>query len=179
MTGERAGRGPLVLSCSEGRRGRHAGGAARWLGGPATAKGSAQKPTGGQIFQASHAAPKLGRHIRLVTRNKVVGSLGPDGRLKFLSAVAAFDRNLADESFRKRFGSNADGLTCAEMLKSLFHFSILAFQKTGGVGGGSEYVWRYNDPSARYDDTARFFRCHPGLIESLGLKQWAKSMESE
>jgi hypothetical protein len=54
------------------------------LGGPATAKGSAQKPTGGQIFQASHAAPKLGRHIRLVTRNKVVGSLGPDGRLKFI-----------------------------------------------------------------------------------------------
>ena len=44
-----------------------AGGAARWLGGPATAKGSAQKPTGGQIFQASHAAPKLGRNIRLVT----------------------------------------------------------------------------------------------------------------
>jgi hypothetical protein len=34
-------------SCSEGRRGRHAGGAARWLGGPATAKGSAPKPAGG------------------------------------------------------------------------------------------------------------------------------------
>ncbi len=30
-------------------------------------KGSAPKPTGGQIFQASHAAPKLGRNIRLVT----------------------------------------------------------------------------------------------------------------
>ena len=41
-----------------------------------------------QIVQASHAAPKLGRNIRLVTRNKVVGSLEPDGRLKFLSAVA-------------------------------------------------------------------------------------------
>ena len=37
-----------------------------------------------QIAQASHAAPKLGRDIRLVTRNKVVGSLGPDGRLKFI-----------------------------------------------------------------------------------------------
>jgi NAD(P)-dependent dehydrogenase (short-subunit alcohol dehydrogenase family) len=32
---------------SEGRSGRHAGGAARWLGGPATAEGSAPKPTGG------------------------------------------------------------------------------------------------------------------------------------
>jgi len=40
-----------------------------------------------QIAQASHAAPKLGRNIRLVTRNKVVGSLEPDGRLKFLSAA--------------------------------------------------------------------------------------------
>ncbi len=84
---ERAGRGPLVLSCSEGRRGRHAGGAARWLGGPATAKGSAPKPAGGPICQASHKAPKLGGNIRPVTRHKVVGSLGPDGRLKFLSVI--------------------------------------------------------------------------------------------
>jgi hypothetical protein len=43
---ERAGRGPLVLSSSEGRRGRHAGGEARWLGGPATAKGSAPAARG-------------------------------------------------------------------------------------------------------------------------------------
>ena len=95
IRGERAGRGPLVLSCSEGRRGRPAGGAARWLGGPATAKGSAPKPAGGQIFQASHAARKLGRNIRLVTRNNVVGSLGPDGRLKFLSAPAISSERLS------------------------------------------------------------------------------------
>ena len=50
------------------------------------AGGPAQRRTGGPICQARHAAPKLGRNIRLVTRNKVVGSLGPDGRLKFLSA---------------------------------------------------------------------------------------------
>jgi hypothetical protein len=93
--------------------------------------------------------------------------------------VAAFDRESADEAFRRRFGQGDDGLNCADMLKSLFQFSILAFQKTGGAGGGSEFVWRYNDPGARYDDSAKFFRCHPGLIESLGLKQWAKSMESD
>jgi len=46
----------VAMSCSAGRRGRPAGGAARWLGGLATAKGSAPKPTGGQIFRASHAA---------------------------------------------------------------------------------------------------------------------------
>ena len=38
------------------------------------------------MAQARHAAPKLGLNIKAVTRNKVVGSLGPDGRLKFLSA---------------------------------------------------------------------------------------------
>ncbi len=37
---------------------------------------------------------KLGRNIRLVTRNKVVGSLGPDGRLKFLSAATATPETL-------------------------------------------------------------------------------------
>src|SRR5271167_4302471 len=58
------------------------------LAGPATAEGSAPKPTGGPICQASHAAPKLGRNIRPVTRKQVVGSLEPHGRLKFLSALA-------------------------------------------------------------------------------------------
>jgi hypothetical protein len=58
------------------------------VGGQSMAGGPAQRRTGGPICQAGHAAPKLGRNIRLVTRNKVVGSLEPDGRLKFLSAVA-------------------------------------------------------------------------------------------
>jgi len=38
-----------------------------------SAKGSAPKPTGGPICQASHAAPKLGRNIRLVTRRLCCG----------------------------------------------------------------------------------------------------------
>ena len=58
------------------------------VGGQSMAGGPAQRRTGGPICQAGHAAPKLGRNIRLVTRNKVVGSLEPDGRLKFLSARA-------------------------------------------------------------------------------------------
>jgi Plasmid replication region DNA-binding N-term len=59
------------------------------VGGQSMAGGPAQRRTGGPICQASHAAAKLGRNIRLVTPNKVVGSLGPDGRLKFLTATAA------------------------------------------------------------------------------------------
>jgi hypothetical protein len=42
-------------------------------------RGPAQRRTSGPICQASHAAPKLGRNIRPVTRKAVVGSLGPDG----------------------------------------------------------------------------------------------------
>ncbi len=53
-----------------------------------------------QIAQASHAAPKLGRNIRPATRN---GSLGPDGRLKFLSARCP-PRSLSNRgsNFRRR-----------------------------------------------------------------------------
>ena len=69
----------LVLRCSEGQSGRHGGGAPRWLGGPATAAGSVQKPTGGPICQASHAAPKLGRNIRPVTRNRWWAALNRTG----------------------------------------------------------------------------------------------------
>jgi hypothetical protein len=36
--------------------------------------------------QPSHPAPKLRRNVRPVTRKQVLGSLGPDERLKFLSA---------------------------------------------------------------------------------------------
>jgi hypothetical protein len=56
-----------------------AGGAARWLGGPATAEGSAPKPTGVPICQASHAAPKLGRNIRPVTSNRWWAALNRTG----------------------------------------------------------------------------------------------------
>ena len=42
------------------------------VGGQSMAGGPARRRTGGPICQARHAAPKLGRNIRLVTRNKVV-----------------------------------------------------------------------------------------------------------
>jgi len=53
--------------------------------------GSAQKPTGGPICQANHAAPKLGLNIRPVTRNRWWAALDRTGRLKFLSAVSNQD----------------------------------------------------------------------------------------
>jgi hypothetical protein len=58
---------------------------------PGNGRGSAQKPTGGPICQANHAAPKLGLNIRPVRRTGhfnlevtgVVGRLSPDGWFEF------------------------------------------------------------------------------------------------
>ncbi len=59
-----------------------------------------------------------------------------------------------------------------ETLEQLFSFSIVGFYRPGGRGyGGSEYVFRYREPKARFDPTASLFRVHPGLIEVLGLKR--------
>ncbi len=59
-----------------------------------------------------------------------------------------------------------------ETMKSLFEFSIIGYYKAGGSGfGGSEYIFRYRDLKARFDENAKTFRVHPGLIETLGLKR--------
>ena len=63
----------------------------------------------------------------------------------------------------------------SSILRQLFEFSVIGYQRTGGLGGGSEYVWRYLDPTIRFDDAAINFRVHPGLMESLGLKKFRKS----
>lgn len=65
--------------------------------------------------------------------------------------------------------SEADAMVAMDRL---FQFSIVGFYRPGGRGfGGSEYVFRYRDPKARFDRTAGIIRVHPGLIEVLGLKR--------
>jgi hypothetical protein len=56
-------------------------------------------------------------------------------------------------------------------LEQLFEFSVVGYLKPGGRGGGSEYVWRYRDPRARFDSTADTFRVHPGFKEALDLSR--------
>ena len=58
----------------------------------------------------------------------------------------------------------------------LFEFSLIAYYNPGGGGyGGSEYVWRYKDSRARFNEAATTFRIHPGLKEVLGLKKFTRS----
>ncbi len=62
------------------------------------------------------------------------------------------------------------------VLKELFNFSIIGFYKAGGRGyGGSEYVYKYNDPRAQFDENAAQFKLHPGLMEVLGLKKYSRT----
>ncbi|MEX2274886.1 MAG: hypothetical protein WEA10_04895 [Actinomycetota bacterium] len=54
-------------------------------------------------------------------------------------------------------------------LASLFEFSVVGYLKPGGRGGGSEYVWRYLDPRARFNPAADTYRVHAGFKEALDL----------
>jgi hypothetical protein len=59
------------------------------------------------------------------------------------------------------------------ILADLFNFSLISFYSPGGSGyGGSEYVWRYHDTRAHFNEGATSFRIHPGLKEVLGLKRF-------
>lgn len=65
--------------------------------------------------------------------------------------------------------SELQGQAPRRALAQLFEFSVLSYLKPGGRGGGSEYVWRYKDPRARFDSTMDSFRVHPGFKEALDL----------
>jgi hypothetical protein len=56
-------------------------------------------------------------------------------------------------------------------LESLFEFSVIGYLKSGGGGGGSRYVWRYQDPRGRFDAAAETYRVHAGFKEALDLVQ--------
>jgi hypothetical protein len=56
-------------------------------------------------------------------------------------------------------------------LESLFEFSVIGYLKPGGGGGGSKYIWRYQDARARFDAAAESYRVHPGFKEALDLIQ--------
>ena len=64
----------------------------------------------------------------------------------------------------------------AAILGVLFEFSIVGYYSPGGGGqGGSEYIWRYKDVRAQFNEAASNYRIHAGLKEILGVKKWTKS----
>jgi len=93
--------------------------------------------------------------------------------LKSLEALQ-FTREDFDQACVRRADLLVDGATSLSVLRQLFEFSVVGYQKTGGVGGGSEYIWRYIDPTIRLDEAATSFRIHAGLMEALGLKKFRR-----
>jgi len=85
------------------------------------------------------------------------------------------DFNLAIEKKRNLF---SDDINPYESLKNLFEFSIIGYYKAGGSGyGGSEYIFKYKNTRSQFDEGARTYRIHPGLIDFLGLKRATKPKE--
>jgi hypothetical protein len=85
-----------------------------------------------------------------------------------------FSREEFDEACRRRPDLLRDRVTPTEVLRRLFEFSVVGYQRTGGVGGGSEYLYRYMDPTVRFDEAAGSFRVHPGFMEAFGLKKFRR-----
>ena len=77
--------------------------------------------------------------------------------------------------YEKRKSSCPEIKDPIEILKKLYEFSVVAYYKAGGRGfGGSGYVSKYENPDDDFDNTAKMFQVHPGLIETLGLKIYEK-----
>lgn len=98
---------------------------------------------------------------------------GHENLMELLKAIGTLQFTL--ESFSDtcsgRPGLLPNGFDTNSALKQLFEFSVVGYLKSGGGGGGSQYVWKYLDPRARFDDRASSFRVHPGFKEVLGLKR--------
>ena len=86
-----------------------------------------------------------------------------------------FDRHDFEIACKTRESFLATHVQPVDILAALFRFSIIGCYASGGGTGGSEYVFRYKDPSSQFNETASSFRIHAGLKEVLGVKKWTKS----
>jgi hypothetical protein len=99
-----------------------------------------------------------------------------DDYLEIVKSLEAlqFSRAEFEEACQRRKDLVPDRLAPADILRQLFEFSVVGYQRTGGVGGGSEYSYRYMDPTVRFDEAASSFRVHAGFMEAFGLKKFRR-----
>jgi hypothetical protein len=136
-----------------------------------------QAPEGVEKFQNAHVASARETHSKYM-RKELVDEM----QQHFPEEEAAFDliRTIGsmmftlgkiDEVYEELTRRGLAVPSVSRTLRELYNFSAIAFLKVGGAGGGSEWVWRYEDTDAEYDERATIFRVHSGLKEVLGLKQ--------
>jgi GTPase SAR1 family protein len=88
------------------------------------------------------------------------------GRMQFTSGQF-------NEAWSRR--SELADKSSSEALRQLFEFSVVGYLKPGGGGGGSRYVWRYQDIRSRFNYDAETLRVHPGFKEVLDLVSGMKA----
>ncbi|MFD3880835.1 P-loop ATPase, Sll1717 family [Streptomyces microflavus] len=89
--------------------------------------------------------------------------------LEVVKELGAMQFSLVDFSAAWSRRSTLADISAKVGLSQLFEFSVVGYLKPGGRGGGSEYVWRYRDPRARFNATSEVFRIHAGFKEALDL----------
>jgi len=89
--------------------------------------------------------------------------------------VYRFSKEQFFDEFQKRSAILPTGVQPLKVIKQLYDFSVIGYYTRGGRGfGGSEYVFRYRDPSQDFDETSNLFQVHLGLFDALGLKRYGK-----
>lgn len=90
-----------------------------------------------------------------------------------------FDKEDFSIALNKKVSKAYRSFDITESLKKLFEFSIIGYYKAGGRGyGGAEYIFKYKNTRAQFEEEAKSYRVHPGLIDFLGLKRATKPKES-
>jgi hypothetical protein len=86
-----------------------------------------------------------------------------------------FDRSDFEAACEKRASFLSTEKQPIDILSELFRFSIIGCYAPGGGSGGSEYIFKYKEPSAQFNEAATSFRIHAGLKEVLGVKNYTRS----
>jgi len=90
--------------------------------------------------------------------------------------VLQFSKDDYLETFKQKKSLFPDIHDPMIILKELYEFSVIGFYKVGGKGyGGSEYIYKYKDSMAQFDESSQKFRLHPGLMDVLGLKKYSRT----
>jgi hypothetical protein len=102
--------------------------------------------------------------------------------MEILKTLDSVDFEISDftEVCENRVDLVPDSKSGIAILRELFEFSVVGFYQSGGQGyGGSEYVWKYQNPRSRFTESATRFKVHLGFREVLGLKLWSRNQKQE